>query len=97
MSNATLLGTTTLWQMVSAVYNKKDPLYSRHLHSKLGILVYLGEELDASDAIVYVCHHHIEEQTVMTTIKGDIRGLADKSACFKGKVDMSDLIEQPLA
>ena len=94
MSNAKLLGTTTLKRMIDAVYDENNPLYKRNWYSECGSNR-LDIEADKSrwNETVYVYYHRKENQTIMTNIKGDVVGAMGSSAGFEGKVDPSDLAE----
>jgi len=89
MSGVTLIGTTTLRRMISAVYDKNDPLFKLNWFSECGC-ARMDVEADTSrwNETVYVYYHKKKDETIMTNIKGDISGAMGSSAGFYGKVDL---------
>ena len=85
-SDTILLGTTTLERMLNAVYGDNDTPYDC-FYSECGCAQMHFEEYPSfGETVVYVYYHRKKNETIMTTIKDDILGLAGSSAGFKGKV-----------
>jgi len=93
MQDVIHLGTMTLKQMLSAIYDESNPLYSRNWYSECGGARFDVEEEGSrsGDEIVYVYYHHKKDETVMTTVEHDTNGLAGSSAGFRGRVELGDI------
>ena len=90
----TLIGTTTLRRMLSAVYDENDPLYSRNTYSECGrARLDCESNPDVGDEMVYIYYHRKENETVMTNIEGDTWGAGGSSAGFEGKVAIETLAQ----
>lgn len=89
MSKSAFLGTITLRQMLNAVYNKKNPLYSRGTYSECGgIRLDFEEDPSLGDEVVYVYYNRKKDRTIMSTAEGDFDGWMGSSAGFEGKVEL---------
>jgi hypothetical protein len=85
--DATLLGTTTLRRMVSAAYDKNDPLYERNAYREcMCARERVQSDPNAGDETVYIYYHHEEDESIMTDIEGDTWGFEGSSAGFTGKL-----------
>ena len=92
MSNAILLGTTTLLRMVNITYGSMSPLYRRIVQCNcVQAKLRIGENPSVGDEKVYVYYHLKLNRTVMTTIEGGIFGQDGSFVEFMGKVELQDV------
>ena len=83
----TLIGTTTLRHMINAVYDENDPLHGRNWYSEcMCASDRLEEHPEDGDEVVYGYYHEKEDETIMTNVEGDYRGVMGSSAGFYGRV-----------
>jgi hypothetical protein len=74
--------------MLKAAYSKYDPL-NKHLTFKAcgTALERVKEDPSLGEDAVYVYYHAKENETVMTSVEGDVWGDEGYSAGFRGRVE----------
>ena len=94
MSNVTLLGTTTLRRMVSAIFDENDTLHNRYTFGECFVAsIRVERNPKVGDEVVYVYYHRKRNETIMTNIKDDFVGAMGSSAGFEGKLKKSEFAE----
>jgi hypothetical protein len=88
MRDIEFLGTTTLGRMVSAVYGD-EPFNCDVFYSECQVAnAEFEKDPSSGEKIAYIYYHRKSNETIMTTIEGDICGFYGSSAGFSGKIKL---------